>query len=109
MSGKTSRLVVAVLAVIVFALSLRWYYLATAVVSDPVRGDAVEYYNYAWNLLNRHVFSMSPPGSEVVTPDSYRDPGYPLLMAVWMAITNDLDRWYAGVLLTQAALGALVA
>lgn len=108
MHGKTARLFAAVVAVVVFALFLRWYYLATAIVSDPVRGDAVQYYNYAWNLLNRHIFSMAPPGTEVVTPDSYRDPGYPLLMAAWM-ITDDLDRWYAGVLLTQAVLGALVA
>src|SRR5678815_1649225 len=78
-------------------------------VVDPIRGDAVQYYSYAWNLLNHHVFSMANPGAELVPPDSYRAPGYPLLLAAWMALVDDFDLWFAGVVLTQCVLGALTA
>jgi len=99
----------AVVAVVAVAFLLRWYYVVTAMVDHPLRGDATQHYYYAWNLLNHHVFSMATPGAELATPDSYRAPGYPLLVAAWMAIADDFDRWYAGVLLTQCILGALAA
>jgi 4-amino-4-deoxy-L-arabinose transferase-like glycosyltransferase len=90
-----------------FALALRWYYVSTAVVLDPVRGDATQYYSYAWNLIHHGVFTKDAPGAANVTPDNYRDPGYPLFLAFWMKALGTGSKWYAAVLLCQALLGAL--
>ena len=109
MKRPAVQVFVAVAGVVAIALFLRWYYVVTAMVVNPMRGDAVQYYSYAWNLLNHHVFSMANPGAELVPPDSYRAPGYPLLLAAWMALVDDFDLWFAVVVLTQCVLGALTA
>ncbi|MHB1273888.1 MAG: ArnT family glycosyltransferase [Rhodanobacter sp.] len=97
----------ALFSLTMFALALRWYYVSTAVVLNPVRGDATQYYSYAWNLVHHGVFSKDVPGSLSISPDNYRDPGYPLLLALWMKVLGTGGAWYAAVLLCQALLGAL--
>jgi len=96
-------------AVFIGAFALRWYYVSTAVVIHPIRGDAVQYHADAWNLVHHGVFSQTRPNSAVVKPDNYRDPGYPVLLAAWMRALGDGSAWYAAVLMTQAFLGALTA
>jgi 4-amino-4-deoxy-L-arabinose transferase-like glycosyltransferase len=98
---------VIVALITLLALALRWYYVSTAMVINPIRADASQYYTYAWNLAHHGIFSSSTPGSTTVIADSYRDPGYPLLLAIWMKVFHTPDLWYAVVLLTQALLGAL--
>lgn len=95
------------LAVFVLAFGLRWYYVSTALVLDPVRGDATQYYAYALNLANHGTFSKDLPGAAVIHPDNYRDPGYPVFLALWMKMLGTADVWYAAVLLSQAFIGAL--
>lgn len=95
------------LAIFLLALGLRWYYVSHAVVLNPVRGDATQYYAYALNLSNHGVFSKDLPDAATIHPDNYRDPGYPVFLALWMKILGTGDAWYAGVLLSQALLGAL--
>lgn len=95
-----------------FAFGFRYYYVTHAQVFQPVnqtnvRGDAVEYYNYALNLAQHGVFSKAPPGTIPLVGDSFRDPGYPLLLAGWMKMFNQWDSWYAATLLSQALLSAL--
>lgn len=97
----------ALLAVGLLALALRWYYVTTAMVLDPVRGDATQYYAYAWNLANHGVFAKDSIGSTVLHPDNYRDPGYPVFLALWMKLLGTGEAWYGAVLLCQALLGAL--
>ncbi|WP_250624062.1 ArnT family glycosyltransferase [Pinirhizobacter soli] len=97
--------------VTLFALWVRWYYVISAEVIQPVylpqtRGDAADYYRYAWNLSHYGVFSSRLPGNESPISDSFRDPGYPLLMAAWMRVFSAWEAFYAAMLLTQAALGA---
>lgn len=94
------------------ALAMRWYYVMHAQVLQPidetnVRADAVDYYRYAWNLVHHATFAVDAAGSATVTPNTFRDPGYPALLAGWMLLTSDFDHWYGGVLLTQALLSAL--
>lgn len=95
------------LAIFLFAFGLRWYYVSHAMVLDPVRGDATQYYAYALNLSNHGIFSKDLPGATVIHPDNYRDPGYPVFLALWMKALGAGDAWYAAVLLSQALLGAL--
>jgi len=103
----------ALFALTLFALALRWYYVSTTSVIAPFSGDANQYYSYAWNLVHRGVFANSHPGAMAIIPDNYRDPGYPSFLAAWMKLTGTNDSWHAGdpwytaVLLCQAMLGAL--
>ena len=108
-TGKPGRWpwIVAVAAVTVLAFGLRWYYLCHAQVYQPLRGDAVQYHAYAWNLVHHGVFSKASPGSAQVIADSFRDPGYPLFLALWMKLFGSFSTWYAAVLLAQALLGSL--
>jgi len=94
-------------AVFLFAFGVRYYYDMTALVESPIRGDAVQYCAYAWNLANHGVFSMSRIGSGVPIPDGFRDPGFPVFLALLMKLVPDQDAWYGAVLIAQAALGAL--
>jgi hypothetical protein len=89
------------------AFALRWYYDSHAIIDRPVRGDAVQYYTYAWNMVHHGVFSRSLPGSASVVADNFRDPGYPAFLAFWMAIRGDYPGAYWPTLLSQAVLGAL--
>jgi 4-amino-4-deoxy-L-arabinose transferase-like glycosyltransferase len=91
------------------ALALRWWYAQGGLVPDPIVGDAIHYADYAWNLVHFHTFSMAPPGSEQVVPDSYRDPLYPMLLAVLLRIFGSGEAWYHAVISVQVALGALSA
>jgi hypothetical protein len=94
------------------ALVLRVYYVLHANVLQPVdqahvSGDAVDYYRYAWNMVHHGVFSTSRPGSTDVIANSFRDPGYPAFLALWMLAFPDFTRWYGATLVTQAVLGAV--
>jgi len=91
-----------------FALGMRWYYVSTALVLGPVRGDAMQYVAYAWNPMTHHTFAKDLAGSATITPDNYRDPGYPFFLALAMKAFGTGDAWYVSVLLYQALLGALL-
>jgi hypothetical protein len=99
-------LAVGYIVVTLLALALRIYYVSRAHVINPVRGDAVEYVSYAWNILHHGTFSRLSPGSLTVVADGFRDPGYPLFLAAMMRLFGEGDAWYSAVLLMQAALGA---
>lgn len=93
------------------ALVIRVWYVVAADVLQPVylpsvRGDAVDYYRYAWNLLHHGVFSMDVPGNAMSRPDGFRDPGYPVLFAIALAVFPAWPDAYAAMLLGQAVLGA---
>lgn len=96
----------------VFAFGVRFYYVTHAQVFQPVnqpnvRGDAVEYYNYAYNVAEHGVFSKAPPNTFPLVSDSFRDPGYPVFLAGWMKVFSQWDNWYAAVLLSQSLLSAM--
>lgn len=98
---------VALLAVTLLALGLRWAYVTQMEVDNPVRGDAGQYVAYAWNMAHHGVFSKSTPGSAEVVRDSFRDPGYPGLLAAVMLAFDNFGPWYRTVLLLQGLLSAL--
>lgn len=103
----TRTWVLLLLIIGVAAFALRWYYVATALVYHPLRGDAIQYHAYAWNLAHHGIFSKAEPGSAQVMADSFRDPGYPAFLSLWLRISSDQSVWYPCVLMTQALLGAL--
>lgn len=89
--------------VVAAGLALRWGFVGTAVVQAPLRVDAGQYAAYAANLVEHGVYSLAatvPPA-----PDSFRSPGYPLLLALcrWCAGASG---WYGLVQAVQVVLGA---
>jgi len=104
---KQWRWLLSLTAITLLALALRWYYVSTALVLNPVRGDATQYFAYAWNLAHHGVFAKDGMDAATLHPNNYRDPGYPLFLALWMKALGTGDGWYAAVLLCQALLGAL--
>lgn len=109
--GRRQSLIV-VFAAGFLALILRLYYVTHVVVFQPAylpgaHGDPAQYYNYAWNLVNRGLYSVEPPGSSNPISDSFRDPGYPWILASWMKVFPHWDTWYAAIMFTQAILSGL--
>ena len=88
--------------VVVVALALRWSFVAVGDVVSPLRVDAGQYAKYAENLVEHGVYSLSaanPPA-----PDSFRSPGYPLLLSLCRLVGGD-THWHALALALQVALG----
>ena len=95
------------LGLTLLAFLLRLNFVLNTVIDNPIRGDAKQYFSAAWNLIHNHIFSIAPPGTPSVTGDSFRDPGFPVLLAGWLWLFGDTGPWYAATLVTQALLGAL--
>ncbi|UPG95687.1 ArnT family glycosyltransferase [Luteibacter aegosomatissinici] len=94
------------LIVAVAAFLIRIWYANTTIVEDPLRGDALQYFKYAVNLVQHHVFSGAPTNVPMPPPDTFRDPGYPALMAATGAALGWGEPFYHAMLLIQAALSA---
>ncbi|QDE38799.1 hypothetical protein FIV34_06080 [Luteibacter pinisoli] len=102
----TKRQILAAAAIALVALIVRIAYVHTAVVDHPLRGDTLQYFAYALNLIDHHVFSLVPPGA-VPTPDSFRDPGYPVFLALLIKGFGRHQAFYSATLDVQAGLAAL--
>jgi len=94
-----------ILACTLFALALRMYFTSTAVVGNPISGDAREYTAYAWNLIHHGTFSGATPSPSPPSRDSYRDPGYPVVLAA--VVSAFPTHWYDAIRWLQCLLGAL--
>lgn len=110
-AGPRAAITVAILAGLL-AMFMRWFFVTHAQVLQPLYrdadwGDAGQYYRYAWNLFHHGLFSSSAPGSRNPVSDGFRDPAYPALLAIGMAITDSYDQWYTLVIVSQVALGAV--
>ncbi len=90
--------------VVAIAIALRWAFVATGQVPQPLRADAGEYAQSALNLVEHGVYSsskLSPP-----PPDSFRSPGYPAFLALCRLAAGP-ERWLGLALALQVALGGL--
>lgn len=88
------------------AIGVRLYYVHTAVVDHPLRGDTLQYFAYALNLVDHHVFSLAPPDKPPL-PDGFRDPGYPAFLAFLVTIFGREQVFYVAALQAQAVLSGL--
>ena len=89
--------------VVAVGAALRWAFAAHAQVQSPLREEAGQYARYAQNLIAHGVYSLStavPP-----PPDSFRPPGYPLLLAACRLAGG--DGWLLLTIGVQVVLGAL--
>ncbi|MBB5360678.1 4-amino-4-deoxy-L-arabinose transferase-like glycosyltransferase [Rhodanobacter sp. ANJX3] len=105
---RSWRWLAALTIITLLALAMRWYYAVATMVSHPViRGDAAQYFSYAWNLVHHSIFSNAEPSSASVVPNNYRDPGYPFFLAILLNWLGPSEKWYESVLFCQALMGAL--
>ena len=105
---KAERAVVVGIVVVV-AAALRVAFVATADVQVPLRVDAGQYAQYAENLVEHGVYSLED--GDAPRPDSFRSPGFPLLLALCRLVAGadgwyDLARWLQVVLSTLTVLAA---
>ena len=95
---------VLVAIVVIVAAALRAGFVGTAVVQAPLRVDAGQYAQYAYNLVEHGTYSLQqqvPPA-----PDSFRSPGYPLMLALCRLLGGE-DGWYAIARWLQVVLSTL--
>ena len=92
--------------VLVVALAARAAFVVGAEMPAPLRVDAGEYAQYAYNLVEHGVYSMSKQPEPL--PDSFRSPGFPLFLALCRLLGGDswydLSRWLQVVLSTLTVL-----
>jgi hypothetical protein len=106
LDGRADRFYLLLALIALLAFVVREQFVLTAIVDAPIRGDIFEYANYAWNLVHHGVFSLQPPNpGHIPTPDAYRLPGYPLLLALGMVWFPDNLAWISFVLQVQVLLG----
>jgi len=93
--------------VVVVAAAVRIAFVTGADVQSPLRVDAGQYAQYAHNLVEHGVYSLSKEAEPL--PDSFRSPGFPLFLAFCRLIGGDggwydLTRWLQIVLSTMTVL-----
>lgn len=104
--GWTKAQVAITSIIVLFALIIRLVYVHTAVVEHPLRGDTLQYFAYALNLVDHHVFSLAPPDAATRLPDSFRDPGYPTFLALMIQAFGREQPFYLATLDVQAIMAA---
>lgn len=97
------------LAVIAVGLLSAFMFLTTVSqtrVDHPIRGDARDYFAYAYNIKLHGIYSHDLPSSEAPRPDALRAPAYPAMLSLLLDETN-IEKTLANVLYLQALLGIL--
>jgi len=87
------------------AFLLRMYYINNTEIISPIRADAAQYVSYGYNLA--HFGTFSAESSPTPTPDSFRSPGFPLLLAAAFTVGGEA-RWYPWALFLQSLLSCLL-
>ena len=78
---NTNKFIFFILFLITFlALLIRVKYVEQTEIYNPIRADAAQYVTYGYNLYYHGVFSKD--FIEKPLPDSYRSPGYPILISL---------------------------
>jgi 4-amino-4-deoxy-L-arabinose transferase-like glycosyltransferase len=97
---------IALLLVFLIAAWMRFQFIRETINDVYIARDAQQYVNYGRNLLRHWTFSVqsdkSPP-----TPDSFRSPGYPILVALSLKTSGEFN-YIKTVLYFQALLSALL-
>lgn len=94
-----------IIALTLAAFLLRMSYINNTEIVSPIRADAAQYVNYGYNLA--HFGTFSAESSPSPTPDSFRSPGFPMLLAAAFTIGAEA-RWYSWALFLQSLLSCLL-
>ncbi len=106
--SRRSRWFLLCFLILLFGLAVffRFEYLKHTKVEEVIRGDAYQYYAYGYNLRHFGVFSLNTDLAKPA-PDSFRGPGYPLLIAVLIYFLGDTG-FYPLILYLQSILSSLL-
>jgi hypothetical protein len=89
------------------AFFMRMGYVEQTVIVNPIRADARQYVIYGYNLLHHQVFSSQMTKGESPRPDSFRSPGYPLL--IMLAFYFGGEKGFYPLMITwQVLIGSLM-
>ena len=101
----------ALVLVFLFGLYLRVDTVIHTIVDNPLRGDAGQYFTYAFNLHKSGVYSREFTGATPMAPvpvaDALRSPGYPLFLLPFAGGVPS-DSTFVAIGLTQAVIGAVL-
>lgn len=76
--------ILAATALFAIAFGLRLGAISGTEVQNPIRGDAVDYYNYAVNLKRHRTYSRAMASETTPVPDAVRAPGYPVFLTMFV-------------------------
>jgi 4-amino-4-deoxy-L-arabinose transferase-like glycosyltransferase len=96
--------------IILFGLHLRNVVTKDTIVDTPIRGDAIDYFFYAKNIDEHHVFSRQNTLNEPTTipkADALRSPGFPLFASFFFKKDN-FDSTLNNTLIAQTLLQIIV-
>ncbi len=85
---------------------IRVHYIKSTRIISPLRADALQYITYGYNLAHHGTFSKEYP-SDNPSPDSFRSPGYPSLVALSFLLGGKKG-FYDLLLYSQSILGGLM-
>jgi 4-amino-4-deoxy-L-arabinose transferase-like glycosyltransferase len=97
-----------ILGVCLLAAFMFFTAVKTTQIDHPIRGDARDYFAYAYNLQTYGIYSRAWPedSEQSPTPDAMRPPAYPALLSLFLD-KDDIETTLAHLLTFQAALGVL--
>jgi 4-amino-4-deoxy-L-arabinose transferase-like glycosyltransferase len=97
-----------ILGVCLLAAAMFYTAVTQTRIDHPIRGDARDYFAYAYNLDTYGIYSRTWPeaGTKAPTPDAMRVPVYPAMVSLFLD-KDDIDASLARVLNFQALLGML--
>lgn len=90
----------------VIALFIRVQYVNHTSIYRPIRADARQYVLYGYNLAHHGTFSQEFPAS-APSPDSFRSPGYPMVIALAFLLGGE-QGYYPIVIYCQVVLSTLL-
>lgn len=75
-------------------------------IDGPIRGDAQDYFAYAYNIKQYGIYSRDLPSAQSPRPDALRAPAYPALLSLLLDESN-IEKTLANIQYLQALLGTL--
>ncbi|MFC1479319.1 ArnT family glycosyltransferase [Planctomycetota bacterium] len=103
---KKHKVLVWLSCIVLFGFIIRVSHIRNAEINRKVpQPDALQYVNYGYNLAHFNTFS-SESGTDNPTPDSYRSPGYPFIIASVMKLFPP-NRWHKTVLYIHVIVSTL--
>ena len=99
--------IVLLICIFIMSLILRIAYIKSTVIIKPINRDAKQYIIYGYNIINYGVYSSNTFSTKKApAPDSFRSPGYPLVVALSLALAG--KEWKYFLLYLQAITGSLL-
>ena len=97
---------VALSLIFLVGLLLRILYIQPIINDIHISRDSKDYVDYSYNLFHHHIYSKER-GSLHPVPDSFRSPGYPLFISLFIAAYGDIE-YLPKLIYAQAVLGAVL-